>query len=351
MRHRTLFRCHNQWNIAMPADVIVAVFENRERASQAASELISAGIPQNAIQQFDQQHPARGEWTGAEPSAPRQSFWEMLFGGDDGSVADHQVFEDSVQKGGTVLSVSAAPDMHQRVMSTLERFDPIDLDERSKEFGGMQSRARATEPGLGVTSTAPLSEQVDAQTATGAAGGLPQSTEATGAAGGLRTGTETTGRIGAPGEGEQVIPLAEEQLQVGKRMVETGRTRIRRYVVETPVEERVRLRTERVVIERRQPVSGRDASPDAFTETETDITEREETPVVQKTARVGEEVVVRREEGEREETVRDTVRKQDVEVTRDGETEQRAHGAGAMPAEPERTGPTPYPTQRTGTTI
>ena len=71
---------------------------------------------------------------------------------------------------------------------------------------------------------------------------------------------------------------------------------------------------------------------------------------MQKTARVGEEVVVRREEGEREETVRDTVRKQDVEVTRDGGTGQRAQGADT-PAEPERTGATPEATQRTGTTI
>ena len=65
-------------------------------------------------------------------------------------------------------------------------------------------------------------------------------------------------------------------------MVETGRTRIRRYVIETPVEERIRLRTERVIIDRRRPVTGDTVCPDAFTETMTEMTERAEEPVVQK---------------------------------------------------------------------
>ena len=55
--------------------------------------------------------------------------------------------------------------------------------------------------------------------------------------------------------GEEVIPLAEETLVVGKRTVESGTTRIRRYVVETPVEQEVSLSDEKVVVERRRPVT------------------------------------------------------------------------------------------------
>jgi Domain of unknown function (DUF2382) len=51
--------------------------------------------------------------------------------------------------------------------------------------------------------------------------------------------------------GEEVIPVAEERLRVGKRDVSHGRVRIRSYVVETPVEEQVTLREERVAVERR----------------------------------------------------------------------------------------------------
>jgi len=50
--------------------------------------------------------------------------------------------------------------------------------------------------------------------------------------------------------------LAEEQLGIGKRTVDRGTTRIRRYVVEKPVEESVNPRTERVTVERRQPIEG-----------------------------------------------------------------------------------------------
>ena len=56
-------------------------------------------------------------------------------------------------------------------------------------------------------------------------------------------------------QNEEVIPLAEEVLVVGKQTVNTGTTRIRRYVVEIPVEQQVSLVRERVVVERRRPVT------------------------------------------------------------------------------------------------
>jgi len=74
-------------------------------------------------------------------------------------------------------------------------------------------------------------------------------TAATGTAGTTTTDTarQETGMSGA----EERIPLVEEQITVGKREVGGGRVRVRSYVVETPVEERVTLHQERVDIERR----------------------------------------------------------------------------------------------------
>jgi hypothetical protein len=60
-------------------------------------------------------------------------------------------------------------------------------------------------------------------------------------------------------EDEEVIPLAEEELQVGKRTVDRGTTSIRRYVVRKPVEESVTLRDETVSVERRRPVTAGEA--------------------------------------------------------------------------------------------
>ena len=123
--------------------------------------------------------------------------------------------------------------------------------------------------------------------------------------------------------GEEVIPLAEENIEIGKRMVDRGTTRIRRYVVETPIERDVTLHGERVTIERRQP--GETTPPDhAFEERIVEVRETEEVPIIEKTARVVEEVAIRKEETERTETVRDTARREEVEVTdKDGRATSR----------------------------
>ena len=100
--------------------------------------------------------------------------------------------------------------------------------------------------------------------------------------------------------------------------------RVRSYVTETPVHEQIRLRNERINVERRavdQPLSAADA--DAFRERTIDMTATGEEAVVGKTARVVEEVVVSKTAEEHVEEVDDTVRKTDVEVDRDTDVETR----------------------------
>jgi stress response protein YsnF len=117
----------------------------------------------------------------------------------------------------------------------------------------------------------------------------------------------------AGNESEQVIPVAKEELAVGKRESER-RYRIRTYVVERPVEEQVHLRDERVVVEQR-PVSGERATgDDGFEEREFEVVERHQEPVVAKKARAVEEVVVHKDAKDRVETVRDTVRETKVDI-------------------------------------
>ena len=114
-----------------------------------------------------------------------------------------------------------------------------------------------------------------------------------------------------------MIQAAEEQLQVGKRDVGRGSVRVRSYVTERPVEEQVELRQERVTIERR-PVD-REVAPGeaAFEERTIEAVERGEEAVVSKTARVTEEIGLRKDVEHETETVRDTVRKQEIEVEDD----------------------------------
>jgi uncharacterized protein (TIGR02271 family) len=117
-------------------------------------------------------------------------------------------------------------------------------------------------------------------------------------------GTGLTGAgAGQADRGEEVIPVAEERLRVGKRDVSHGRVRIRSYVVETPVEEQVTLREERVSVERRPVDRALSDADQAFQERTIEAEELGEEAVVSKETRVTEEVVIRKETKEHTETV------------------------------------------------
>jgi uncharacterized protein (TIGR02271 family) len=142
--------------------------------------------------------------------------------------------------------------------------------------------------------------------------------------------TESTARA-ATGTQEEVIPIYEENLKIGKRTIEQGHVRVRVYTVERPVEEGLTLREERVAVERRpvdRPASS--VSGEAFRERAIDVTTHREEPVIAKEARVKEELVVRKEAGERRETVRDTVRRSEVDLE-DDRAEKSAIPSGTTP--------------------
>jgi len=123
-----------------------------------------------------------------------------------------------------------------------------------------------------------------------------------------------------------VIPIAEERLRVGKRVADTGRVRVRSYVVEEPVSEQVDLREERVTVERRPVDRSLNAGDDAFRERTVELDERREEAVVGKEARVREELVVNKDVETRRETVSDTVRHTEVDVQDD--RNNKVSGAG-----------------------
>ena len=117
-------------------------------------------------------------------------------------------------------------------------------------------------------------------------------------------------------EGESItIPLAAEELKVERRAVETGHVRFHKTVQEQGQIVDEPLLREEVTVERHavnRPVDG--SAFNTVREGVIEVTETSEVPVVSKEERVIEEVVVGKEHTERTETVRDTVRRTDVEV-------------------------------------
>jgi len=128
---------------------------------------------------------------------------------------------------------------------------------------------------------------------------------------------QTGSNVASTETGEVAIPVVEEQINVGKREVESGGVRVNTRVEETPVQEQVNLRDEQVSVQRR--AVDRPASETDFQQQGTlEVRERDEQAVVAKEARVVEEVVVSKDIEQRTETIQDTVRRTDVDIEETG---------------------------------
>jgi uncharacterized protein (TIGR02271 family) len=132
--------------------------------------------------------------------------------------------------------------------------------------------------------------------------------------------SERTGKFDRSGNEEQRIPVVQEELRVGKRVVQRGGVRVYTHVIEEPAQQDVTLREENVRVERR-PADRAVKSDDAVMRDQSiEVTTTAEEPVIEKKARVVEEVVVSKDTTERKETVRDNVRRTKVETEPIGET-------------------------------
>ncbi|MFH9861441.1 DUF2382 domain-containing protein [Streptomyces sp. NPDC017202] len=122
---------------------------------------------------------------------------------------------------------------------------------------------------------------------------------------------------GAMPHSDEAMTRSEEQMHVGVERRETGRARLRKYVVTEEVETTVPVRREEVRVER-EPITeaNRDAAlsgPD-ITEAEHEVVLHEERPVVETETVPVERVRLATDEHTEEETVRGQVRKERLEA-------------------------------------
>ena len=221
-----------------------------------------------------------------------------------------------LHRGGYLVAVQADAANSTTVVDILDRDGAVDMDQREASWRTEGWTGYQTGGSTSSTAGFAATGSTSAATAGIAAAGVPAG--ATVAATGARAGVET-GR-------EDVIPVYEERLKVGKRDVSHGRVRLRSYVVETPVEEQVALHSERVEVER-HPVDRAVTSADvAFQDRTIELEEYEEEAVVSKDVRVVEEVGLRKVAQDRTEPVSDKVRHTEVEIE-DGRTVGATTGA------------------------
>ncbi|QHL86012.1 DUF2382 domain-containing protein [Nibribacter ruber] len=262
------------------AQTVIGVFDSSSEAQRAVQELKSSGISNDRIDVSNGTQGATGTSRGT--TGPSNShlgdtrneslahdatdndgisgFFKSLFSDDDTTA---RAYSSVARTSECVVTVHAQNPMEaQSAARILDQYGSVDMDQRASEYGFKSS---------GWTDNA-------------------------------RTGNTS-------------IPIIEENLEVGKREVETGGARLRSRIVERPVEENLRLRSEHVRVERHavdRPAT--EADFNSFKEGDIEMREREEVPVVNKNARVVEEVSLGKEVEERDEVIRDTVRSTEVDV-------------------------------------
>ena len=252
---------------------IVGCFDNPADARAVQQELIAAGIDRDHVRLVNESPRATSTTAG---SSHDPGLWESIkeaFG--FANEHDRTSYAEAARRGGVIVSIDAPDNAVDQAVAILRRHNVVDLDQREAQWRQQGWAGYAAAP----------SAQATAQQHRPASAG-----------------------------NEEVLPVVEEELHVGKRQVQQGGVRVYTRVTERPVEEQVTLRQERVSVDRR-PADRPLNDPDrAFQERAVEATETAEEAVVDKRARVVEEVAVRKDVEQQTETVRDTVRKTDVDV-------------------------------------
>ncbi|HEY1325594.1 MAG TPA: DUF2382 domain-containing protein [Casimicrobiaceae bacterium] len=286
---------------------MIGVFDSEEEARAVKQELASAGIEGDRIHvRAGSTDDVAGARTGAEAGEEEhredhRGFWARLFGFDDDADEHAGQYGEAVRRGSCLVVVdSIDADRVDEASDIMSRHGAIDIDARAASW-----RERGW---TGYDPSAPqLSEQELAHERTLWTSNAP------------RTEARTD-------EGTTRIPVVEEELKVGKRVVERGGVRIFARTTERPVEEDVTLREERARVERRpvdRPATEAEQAQ-AFKDATIEVRETVEEPVVSKSARVVEEVEVGKEQSQRTEKVKDKVRRTDVQVENAAEHMQMA---------------------------
>ncbi len=242
------------------AKTVVGLFDASTNVDSVTRDLEELGVSKRHIYALDRTEAAEGE---------ARSWTERVaaFFGFTGNKRERDIgaaYADAMNEGDTLLIVDVDDGMADQTAAIMNQYGALDIGARPG------TRAEREIPAPPESRTVPLTEQT-------------------------------------------ILPVIEEELEIGKRTIERGGVRVHSYVEEMPVEEVIRLREEHVDVERRA-VDRPATAADTFQETTIEVTETAEQPVVAKQMRVVEEVVLGKTAEEREETIAETVRRQDVEV-------------------------------------
>lgn len=257
----------------MNNQTVIGVFDTKSQANSARKALLESDIHDKSIDVSNYgEHGTRGD-SYHDSSTKVEGFFERLFG-DDNEYDDDRDYKRShaaneVASRGTVVTVHTDNmEQSRNVAAILDRYGAIDMDDRYQAYQDKSFDADKNRNSL----------------------------------------NDRFGNV----DGEQTLEVIKEDVAIGKRKVETGGVSVRSRVIERPVEETLRLRSEDVYVNRKKV--NRPAGDADFQDRTINLKETAEEAVVSKKARVTEEITVGKNVDTQTETVRETARETKVEV-------------------------------------
>jgi uncharacterized protein (TIGR02271 family) len=269
----------------MAYETIVAVFDSAAQAEAAVKALKAGGFANADISMFDEERLASGRKALAA-GVKEAGLWYRLFG-DDVHKHEAAIYNQAIEHGGVVVSARVLDSEAAHAIAILDLHRPVDVHDRAVTSGiAPAAHVEAVEKKLDAVPLAPKQEVA-----------LPAAVAAA---------------------HDDVLRLAEEQLQVGKQLVESGRTRVRRFVTERPVSANVTLHEEHAEVLRRAISDPKYVGPIDWADKEIEVVETAEHALANKTARIVEEVSLKRIGADHVETISDKIRRQQVAIERVG---------------------------------
>lgn len=233
---------------------LVCLFHDQDRAQATLSDLAQASISESAITVV------------GGPEASSDAFEKSALAAMEMPDKDYDHLRDGLHRGGVVVAVAASAEQADDIERIFKKNSANQIDEVERD------------------TTAELAPVAAAVVPSGSM------------------------------DREEVIPIAQEELVVGKRQVDMGGVRVVRHIVEVPVTQSVDLHEERVVVERRPVDRAVTADDLAYGGQTIEVVATGEEAVVGKNARVVEEVLIGKVGSDRTETIQDSVRHTEVDV-------------------------------------
>lgn len=271
---------------------MVGLFDEKTKIDTVIRDLERIGVPRRHVHARADAREREGSW----------SERVATFFGFTGEAHERELgaaYADAMNEGDTLLIVDVEDEMADRTAAVLNQYGAINVGRRGQVTAdpkvAVMSAQKPVPPLAAPKPVPPLATQKPVPPP--AQKPIPPPP----ASGTIAVSAQTT------------IPVIQEELEIGKRIVEHGGVRVHSHIKTMPIEEVIRLREEHVEVERRavnRPVS----ASDAFEEITIEMTETVEEVVVAKQARVVEEVVIGKKAEEHDEKITETVRRQDVEV-------------------------------------